>query len=74
MALFIVLVVALVVIALVLVVGKHNLFVVYGKMVYYAAFIDLVVVIFNKSLLLFILGFVVVIGFKMNLFNIGVDG
>ena len=65
---------ALVVTALALAAGKHNPLVAYGKMVHYAASTDSVVVILNKSLPLFISGLAVAIGFKMNLFNIGVDG
>jgi simple sugar transport system permease protein len=68
------LVAALVVTALALLAGGHNPFVAYGKMVHYAASTDSVVVILNKSLPLFISGLAVAIGFRMNLFNIGVDG
>ena len=68
------LVAALVVTALALLAGGHNPLVAYGKMVNYAASTDSVVVIVNKSLPLFVSGLAVAIGFKMNLFNIGVDG
>lgn len=67
------LVAALVVTALALLAGSHNPFVAYGKMIHYAASTDSVVVIINKSLPLFISGLAVAIGFKMNLFNIGVE-
>ena len=65
---------ALVVTALALLAGGHNPFVAYGKMVHYAASTNSVVVILNKSLPLFVSGLAVAIGFRMNLFNIGVDG
>jgi simple sugar transport system permease protein len=65
---------ALVVTALALLAGSHNPFVAYGKMIHYAASTDSVVVILNKSLPLFISGLAVAIGFKMNMFNIGVEG
>ena len=65
---------ALVVTALALLAGSHNPFVAYGKMIHYAASTDSVMVILNKSLPLFISGLAVAIGFKMNMFNIGVDG
>ena len=68
------LVAALVVTALALLAGGHNPFVAYGKMVHYAASTNSVVVILNKSLPLFVSGLAVAIGFRMNLFNIGVDG
>ena len=65
---------ALVVTAVALLAGSHNPFVAYGKMVHYAASTDSMVVILNKSLPLFVSGLAVAIGFKMNLFNIGVEG
>ena len=68
------LVVALTVTGLALLAGGHNPFVAYGKMIHYAATTDSVTVIINKALPLFISGLAVAIGFKMNLFNIGVDG
>ena len=68
------LIVALTVTGLALLAGGHNPFVAYGKMIHYAASTDSLAVIVNKSLPLFISGLAVAIGFKMNLFNIGVDG
>lgn len=68
------LVVALTVTGLALLAGGHNPFVAYGKMIHYAATTDSVAVIINKALPLFISGLAVAIGFRMNLFNIGVDG
>jgi general nucleoside transport system permease protein len=65
---------ALVIASLALLVGKHNPLVAYQKMVKYAGSVDSFVVIVNKSLPLFIAGLAVAVGFKMNLFNIGVEG
>jgi general nucleoside transport system permease protein len=66
--------VAAVVTALALLAGGHNPFVAFGKMGHYAASVDSVVVVINKSLPLFVSGLAVAIGFKTNLFNIGVEG
>lgn len=65
---------ALVVTALALLAGGNNPWVAYSKMVDYAASVDSLVVVTNKSLPLFVSGLAVAIGFKMNLFNIGVEG
>jgi general nucleoside transport system permease protein len=65
---------ALVVASLALLAGKHNPLVAFQKMVKYAGSVDSLVVILNKSIPLFIAGLAVAIGFKMNLFNIGVEG
>ncbi len=65
---------ALVVTALALLAGGNNPLVAYGKMISYASETDSIIVIINKSLPLFISGLAVGIGFKMNMFNIGVDG
>jgi general nucleoside transport system permease protein len=68
------LVLALVVTSLALLAGGHNPAVAFGKMITYCGSKDSAVVIINKSLPLFISGLAVAIGFKMNLFNIGVEG
>jgi general nucleoside transport system permease protein len=68
------LVLALVVTALALIAGGHNPLVAFGKMVSYCFSKDSAAVITNKSLPLFISGLAVAIGFKMNVFNIGVEG
>lgn len=59
---------------LALLAGGHNPFLAFSKMADYAATVDSVVVIINKALPLFISGLAVTIGFKTNLFNIGVEG
>ena len=68
------LVVALFVTSLALLAGGHNPLVAFQKMVHYAGSVDSLVVILNKSIPLFIAGMAVAVGFKMNLFNIGVEG
>jgi general nucleoside transport system permease protein len=65
---------ALLVASLALLAGKHNPFVAFQKMAKYAGSVDSLVVVLNKSLPLFIAGLAVAVGFKMNLFNIGVEG
>ncbi len=68
------LVLALVVTSIALLAGSHNPLVAFGKMLTYSGSKDSAVVIVNKSLPLFLSGLAVAIGFKMNLFNIGVEG
>jgi general nucleoside transport system permease protein len=68
------LVVALVVTSLVLLMGSHNPLVAYQKMLKYGWSLDSLVVAINQSLPLMMSAMAVTIGFKMNLFNIGVEG
>jgi general nucleoside transport system permease protein len=65
---------AVVVTSLALLAGGHNPFVAFGKMLAYCGSKDSAAVITNKSLPLFLSGLAVAIGFKMNVFNIGVEG
>jgi general nucleoside transport system permease protein len=65
---------ALFVTSLALLAGGHNPLVAFQKMVHYAGSVDSLVVVLNKSIPLFIAGLAVAVGFKMNLFNIGVEG
>lgn len=66
--------VALVVTSAALLAGGHNPLVAYGKMVKYGWSIDSLVVAINQSLPIITSALAVAIGFKMNLFNIGVEG
>ncbi len=66
--------VALVVTSIALLVGGKNPLVAYGKMLKYGWSLDSFVVAVNQSLPLVVSALAVTIGFKMNLFNIGVEG
>jgi general nucleoside transport system permease protein len=66
--------VAVVVTSMALVAGGKNPFLAFQRMGKYGATVDSVVVIINESLPLFLAGLAVAIGFKTNLFNIGVEG
>ena len=68
------LVVALVVTSLALLAGGNNPFVAFGKMIKYGSTLDSLVVAVNQSLPLIMSALAVTIGFRMNLFNIGVEG
>ena len=66
--------VALVVTSIALLAGGKNPLVAYGKMLKYGWSLDSLVVAINQSLPLVVSALAVTIGFKMNLFNIGVEG
>ncbi len=66
--------VALVVTSLALLAGKHNPLVAYQKMFKYGWSLDSLIVAVNQSLPLIVSALAVTIGFKMKLFNIGVEG
>ena len=68
------LVAALVITSLVLLLGSHNPLVAYQKMLKYGWSLDSLIVAINQSLPLMMSALAVTIGFKMNLFNIGVEG
>jgi general nucleoside transport system permease protein len=65
---------AVLVTSVALLAGGHNPLVAFGKMLSYCGSKDSAAVIVNKSLPLFLSGLAVAIGFKMNVFNIGVEG
>lgn len=65
---------ALIVTSLALLAGGHSPLLAFSKMLKYCFSKDSGAVITNKSLPLFISGLAVAIGFKMNVFNIGVEG
>lgn len=66
--------VALSVTSVALLAGGNNPLVAYGKMLKYGWSLDSLVVAINQSLPLIVSALAVTIGFKMNLFNIGVEG
>jgi general nucleoside transport system permease protein len=66
--------VALAVTSVALLAGQHNPLVAYQKMLKYGWSLDSLVVAINQSLPLIMSALAVTIGFKMNLFNIGVEG
>ncbi len=66
--------VALAVTSIALLAGGNNPLVAYGKMIKYGWSLDSLVVAINQSLPLIVSALAVTIGFKMNLFNIGVEG
>ncbi|MFM2071746.1 MAG: hypothetical protein RLZZ623_2009 [Actinomycetota bacterium] len=66
--------VALAVTSLALLAGGHNPLVAYGKMIKYGWSLDSFIVAINQSLPLIVSALAVTIGFKMSLFNIGVEG
>lgn len=68
------LILALLVTSLALLAGGHNPLLAFSKMVKYCLSWDSAAVISNKSMPLFISGLAIAIGFKMNVFNIGVEG
>ena len=68
------LLVALVITSAALLAGSHNPLVAFQKMLKYGWSLDSLIVAINQSLPLIMSALAVTIGFKMNLFNIGVEG